>query len=127
MEEPAAAAEAPPRLFQTPAGVRLGPLSLIADGAARNFVLQVGERFFHGFVVRRGEDAFGYVDRCPHAGLPLARVLDGYMTPDGALIACSWHGALFEPQTGACVGGPCVAARLTAWPVTVENGVLKTA
>jgi nitrite reductase/ring-hydroxylating ferredoxin subunit len=31
-------------------------------------------------VVRRGEAAFGYVDRCPHAGLPLAQVLDRYLT-----------------------------------------------
>ena len=126
-EEPIAAAEAPARLFKTPSGVKLGPLSLIADGAARNFVLQIGKAYFHGFVVRRGEDAFGYVDRCPHAGLPLAQELDAYMTPDGALIACSWHGALFEPQTGACVGGPCLGARLTPWPVVVDDGVLKTA
>ena len=105
----------------------LGPLSLIADGAARNFVLQIGERFFRGFVVRRGDAVFGYVDRCPHAGLPLAQKLDDYLTPDGALIACSWHGALFEPESGACVGGPCVGAALTPWPVTVKDRVLKTA
>ena len=127
MDEPAAAPEAPARLLKTPAGVTLGPLSLIADGEARNFVLQIGEAYFHGFVVRRGEEAFGYVDRCPHAGLPLAQKLDDYVTAGGRLIACSWHGALFEPETGLCVGGPCAGSRLTAWPVIVEDGVLKTA
>lgn len=125
--EPATPVEGPPRLCKTPAGVALGPLSLIANGKARNFVLQIGDRYFHGFVVRRGDAAFGYVDRCPHAGLPLAQVLDDYLTPDGGLIACSWHGALFEPQTGACVGGPCTGGRLTPWPVTVVDGVLRTA
>jgi len=40
------------RLNATPAGVRLGPVELIADRKARNFVLQVGERRFHGLVVR---------------------------------------------------------------------------
>ncbi|CAN5236344.1 Rieske (2Fe-2S) protein [soil metagenome] len=125
--EPAAPAEAPLKLTATPAGVTLGPLTLIADGAARNFVLQIGERFFHGFVVRRGDAAFGYVDRCPHMGLPLAQTLDAYLSPDASLIACSWHGALFEPQTGLCVGGPCAGARLTPWPVVVADGVLTTA
>jgi nitrite reductase/ring-hydroxylating ferredoxin subunit len=112
----------PLRVNATPAGVRLGALDLIGDGKARNFVLQVGNGRFHGFVVRLGETARGYVDRCPHAGLPLARQLDEYTTPDGALIACSWHGALFDPESGRCVGGPCLGARLTPWPIKVRDG-----
>ena len=117
----------PARLSSTPAGVKLGPLELIADGAARNFVLQIGEGFFHGFVVRRGEQVRGYVDRCPHAGLPLAQKLDDYLTPTGDLIACSWHGALFDIDTGACVGGPCTGASLRPWPVTLADGWIRTA
>ena len=115
------------KLVETPAGVVLGPLDLIADGAARNFVLQMRAGRFHGFVVRRGDAVFGYVDRCPHAGLPLARELDGYLTGDGGLIQCGWHGALFEVASGACVGGPCVGARLTPWSVVVRDGVILTA
>ena len=115
------------RVFATPAGVKLGPLDAIADGAARNYVLQLRAGRFHGFVVRRGEAVWGYVDRCPHAGVTLARALDDYLTPAGDLIACSWHGALFEVEDGLCVGGPCAGARLTAWPVTVVNGTLVTA
>lgn len=115
------------RLTATPAGVKLGPLAQIGDGAARNFVLQLRAGRFHGFVVRRGEGVWGYVDRCPHMGLPLAQVLDRYLTPDGSLIACSWHSALFEPETGLCVGGPCGGARLTPWPVAVSDGQIVTA
>ena len=115
------------RLAKTAAGIELGALSRISDGAARNFVLQTRAGRFHGFVVRRGEAVWGYVDRCPHMGLPLAQVLDQYLTPDGSLIACSWHAALFDPETGACVGGPCRGARLTPWPVTVRDGQIVTA
>lgn len=115
------------RVWSTPAGVNLGPLELIADGGARNYVLRIGDNRFHGFVVRKGEAVFGYADRCPHAGLPLAQQLDQYLTPDGGLIACSWHGAVFAVETGACVGGPCVGARLTPWPVEVREGRVVTA
>ena len=114
-------------LSATPAGVALAPLSDIADGTARNFVLQMRAGRFHGFVVRRGAAAVGYVDRCPHAGVPLARQLDDYLTPSGSMIACSWHGALFTLDDGLCVGGPCLGQRLTAWPVTVTNGIVTTA
>ena len=115
------------RVWSTPAGVKLGPLDQIADPGARNYVLQIGDKRFHGFVVRRGGAAFGYVDRCPHAGLPLAQALDQYLTPDGGLIACAWHGALFDVATGAGVGGPCAGARLWPWPVRVEGGRIVTA
>ena len=115
------------RVYTTPAGVPLCTLEVIADGAARNFVLQIGEAFFHGFVVRKGETVFGYVDRCPHQGLPLAKTLDDYLTPDRSLITCAWHGALFRIDDGACIGGPCPGAKLTRWPVRVEGGVIKTA
>lgn len=115
------------RLSSTPAGVRLGPLGVIADGGARNFVLQIGSQYFHGFVVRRGSDVRGYVDLCPHQGLPLAQKLDDYLTPDGSLIACSWHSALFRIEDGVCVGGPCGGARLTPWPVQVVDDFIVTA
>ena len=114
-------------MLATPAGVTLGPLDLIADGAARNYVLQLRAGRFHGFVVRRGAQAFGYVDRCPHMGLPLAQTLDAYLTPARDLIACSWHSALFAIEDGACVGGPCMGQRLSPWPVRIVDGLLVTA
>ena len=70
---------------------------------------------------------YGYVDRCPHAGLPLPQRLDVYLTLDESLIQCSWHGALFRIPDGACVGGPCAGARLTAWPVRIVDGRVQTA
>ena len=115
------------RIWSTRAGINLGPLDLIADGKARNYVLRIGDKRFHGFVVRRGEAVFGYVDRCPHAGLPLAQELDRYLTPDGDLIMCSWHGAVFTVEEGTCVGGPCVGARLSPWPVEAREGRIVTA
>lgn len=114
------------RVYATPAGIHLGPVDLIAPDGARNFVVQFKSGRFHGFVVRRGDAVYGYVDKCPHMGLPLARKLDDYLTPGGELLTCGWHGALFEIETGDCVGGPCSGARLAAWPVYLENGSIVT-
>ncbi len=114
------------RLYVTPAGVVLGPLDQIADRAARSFVVQLRAGRFHGFIVRQGDSVRGYVDRCPHMHLPLAQVLDDYLSPSGELIACSWHGALFVIDDGRCVGGPCAGQSLTPWPVAVSDGALVT-
>ncbi len=115
------------RVFATPAGVTIGPLADIPDGTARNYVLQLRAGRFHGFVVRRGGAVFGYVDRCPHMGLPLAQTLDAYLTPDRSAITCSWHAALFAIDDGRCLGGPCPGQSLTVWPVTVVGDAIVTA
>ena len=52
--------------------------------------------------------------------------LDAYLTPDATRIMCSWHGAVFRIADGHCEGGPCMGARLTPWPVRVEDGVIVT-
>lgn len=127
MSEEAAGTEARPRVWKTPANVPLCAEADLPDPGARSLVLQIGEAFFHGFVVRKDGQVAGYVDRCPHAGHPLALELDRYLTPDGTLILCGWHGAVFEPLTGLCVGGPCAGGRLTPWPVRVVGGIVRTA
>ena len=68
---------------------------------------------------RHGESA-------DYMGLPLAQELDRYLTRDGRLIACSWHGALFRIADGQCVGGPCSGTHLQPWPVTVQDGDIVT-
>ncbi len=114
------------RLSATPPNIRLCRLDDIPDGRARNFVIALRAGRFHGFVVRRGNGVFGYVDRCPHMGLPLAQVLDDYLAPSGGAIACSWHGALFAIENGRCLGGPCAGAGLLGWPVDVVEGAVMT-
>jgi nitrite reductase/ring-hydroxylating ferredoxin subunit len=114
------------RVYTTPPGVKLVPVADIAEPGARSVVVQIGEAYFHGLLVHRDGVIRGYVDRCPHLGVPLARKLDDYLTPDANLIACSWHGALFRVEDGMCVGGPCAGGRLTQWPVTVVDGIVTT-
>jgi len=115
------------KVWSTPPNVPLCALDAIPEPGARNFVLQIGEAYFHGFVVRKDGAVRGYVDRCPHMGVPLAQALDRYLTSDADLIMCGWHGALFTIDDGLCVGGPCVGQRLRPWPLEVRDGILRTA
>ena len=89
-------------------------------------VVQVGDALFHGFVVHKDGAVRGYVDRCPHTGLPLAQDPGAYLTPQADLIACAWHGALFRIADGLCIGGPCAGRGLTPWPVRVADGFIVT-
>jgi nitrite reductase/ring-hydroxylating ferredoxin subunit len=102
-------------------GVRLCALADIADPGSKGFLFRDGEKWFLGFVARRDGEVHGYLDRCPHTGLPLAPVPDRYLTRDGDLILCGSHGALFRIGSGVCVAGPCVGRSLWPWPVRVEG------
>jgi nitrite reductase/ring-hydroxylating ferredoxin subunit len=97
-------------------------LTDIEDPGARGFVMGTGDWPLRGFVVRCGDEVRGYVNHCPHAGHPLNLQPHKFLTPDGALILCSSHGALFEKQTGYCVAGPCAGHSLRPVPLTVEAG-----
>ncbi len=109
------------------AASRLCELADIADPGAKGFIFRHGDYLFLGFVVRRGGAIAGFVDRCPHAGNPLAAFGDRYLTREGDLILCAAHGALFRPTDGLCIGGPCAGRALTPWPVRVEGDEILTA
>jgi len=108
-------------------GERLCAVAEIADPGAKGFVFRKDDALFAGFVVRRGDALLGYIDRCPHAGTPLAMLPDRYLTREGDLILCATHGALFRPDDGLCLAGPCVGRTLWPWPIAVVGDAVVTA
>ncbi|MEH6566769.1 MAG: Rieske (2Fe-2S) protein [Halopseudomonas sp.] len=76
------------------------------------------------FAVRQGERVFVYENRCPHRGVPLEWVADQFLDSSGRLIQCATHGALFLPESGECVAGPCVGQSLRQLPCRVSGDQL---
>jgi nitrite reductase/ring-hydroxylating ferredoxin subunit len=99
----------------------------LPDPGSRAFTLGTGDWPLRGFVVRRGEGIFAYLNRCPHAGHPLNWQPDRFLTADQALIVCSSHGALFDIASGACMGGPCAGRGLRTIEVEVIEGCVMLA
>ena len=96
-------------------------LAELPDPGARAFTMGSGDWPLRGFVVRRGAQVFGYLNRCPHAGHPLNWTGNEFLTPDQSLLMCHSHGACFDIATGACVIGPCVGRELRTIAVRVEH------
>jgi nitrite reductase/ring-hydroxylating ferredoxin subunit len=92
----------------------------VGPGRGMGFQLPVGDRpSVDGFVVNHAGEHRAYVNRCPHAGTTLDRLPHRFLTEDGRYLVCSTHGAVFAPETGVCVEGPCPGARLL--PLRVER------
>lgn len=61
-----------------------------------------------------------FENRCPHLGVPLQAEPHAFLEAGGELIQCAMHGALFLPESGECVFGPCQGRHLDAVPVSVD-------
>lgn len=71
------------------------------------------------FFVRYDGRAYGYLNRCAHVPMELDWVEGQFFESSGLYLMCATHGAIYAPDTGRCVGGPCRGARLR--PVEVEE------
>lgn len=96
----------------------------LADPDSREFRIGDGDWPFKGFVVRQGNDVFAYRNSCKHLGHPLNWQPDSFLTQDRANIICSSHGAIYEIDTGLCIGGPCLGKSLSVLPVQIRDGVI---
>lgn len=97
-------------------------LADLADPGSRAFRAGTGDWPLRGFIVRRGEQVWAYLNRCPHAGHPLDWLPDRFLDAEESLIQCGSHGALFEIDSGYCVAGPCAGQSLVPIAVRVLEG-----
>lgn len=74
------------------------------------------------FVVRYRGVARAFVNRCAHVPMELDWQPGVFFDADGLYLICSTHGAIYDPATGACVGGPCRGGGLTPIPVREADG-----
>ena len=96
--------------------------SALADGGR-------GVRFALGasgaedaFVVRHRGRVSGFVNRCPHVGTELDWNPGEFFDETGLYLICSTHGAIFEPNNGYCVAGPCRGASLQPLEIGERDG-----
>ena len=79
---------------------------------------------FRMFVVRRGDEVWGYVNSCPHQHIPLNYFPDRFVSQDKQFIMCANHAALFNFDDGYCISGPCAGETLQRVPIDVRDGKL---
>jgi nitrite reductase/ring-hydroxylating ferredoxin subunit len=99
--------------------------SLVDAGQAARFEIRRGDRELPAFAVAFDGEVHAWVNVCPHRGTSLDWQPGEVFDDSGIYLICSTHGALFEPDTGVCIDGPCRGAMLSAVPVTVQEGEVR--
>ncbi len=78
------------------------------------------------FVVRKDDQAYAYVNECPHQSLPMNWNSDNMMTRNRERILCVMHGATFDIESGEMHTGPVSRERcLMKVPIVIEDGQVR--
>jgi len=94
-------------------------------GLGVRYQLKRSEQLYSAFAIRYQQVVYSYINSCAHLGIELDWTPGYLFDQDGRYLICSTHGALFEPESGFCVAGPCIGKSLT--PVAVsekDNAIL---
>ena len=76
-------------------------------------------------VSRLGDTVYGWINSCPHTGVPLDQEPDRLMDLSGQFLMCSYHGAIFTLGSGVCLRGPCKGKKLMSFPVLLDDRQIK--
>jgi nitrite reductase/ring-hydroxylating ferredoxin subunit len=93
------------------------------SGLAVSFDVTYGGQACRAFVVRHEGVAHAYLNRCAHVAMEMDWQPDRFFDDTGRWLLCSTHGAVYEPSTGACRGGPCRGG-LVKIEVVEQDGVV---
>lgn len=92
---------------------------LVDGGAGVRRAARLGGDDVVVFFVRYDGRAYGYLNRCAHVPMELDWAEGQFFESSGLYLMCATHGAIYAPDTGKCVGGPCRGGRLR--PVQVDE------
>lgn len=97
-------------------------LSSLQELDTKGFKVKIKRKTADIFVVKKEGVVYGYQNECPHARSPLEWNPDEFLDNEKAFIQCTFHGALFEIESGKCVSGPCNGVGLKPVALDVEGG-----
>ncbi len=80
---------------------------LVNSALAVAFEVMHEKRMCWAFAVRYQEQVYAYLNRCAHVPMEMDYQPNRFFDSSGHLLMCATHGATYQPQTGACRGGPC--------------------
>ncbi len=96
----------------------------LAPGTTKKFGLECGGRRVNGLVVNHDGALHAWVNRCPHVGTPLDLWDNEFLSEDQRTLVCATHGAVFAPDSGRCLAGPCAGDALKPLPVRRDGDTI---
>ncbi|TCS71467.1 nitrite reductase/ring-hydroxylating ferredoxin subunit [Sulfuritortus calidifontis] len=91
-------------------------------GRGVRFEAQWGGQPTPAFVIRFKGRVYGYLNRCGHIPVELDFQPGEFFDDSRLYLVCATHGALYAPESGACLGGRCERRGLLPLEVIERDG-----
>lgn len=114
----------PPSIVLQPGDYVCASNQLLEGGCGVRFLVEHCGHIGPAFAVRHAGCTVAYLNRCAHKLVELDWQEGEFFDAEHRYLVCTTHGALYDPASGVCVGGPCRGAALTAIPVHEVNGAV---
>lgn len=98
--------------------------AVVEKGAGVRFDLPALGPHTTGFVIRSHGQAYAYVNRCAHVPVELDWTPGQFFNVTQEWLICATHGALYAPDSGDCVMGPCKGRQLTRLALAERDGLI---
>ncbi|HVC49546.1 MAG TPA: Rieske 2Fe-2S domain-containing protein [Burkholderiales bacterium] len=94
---------------------------VIEQGKGFRFDVEIEGEVMPAFIVRHLGRVRAYINRCAHVPVELDWQEGEFFDSSGLYLVCSTHGAVYAPESGRCLGGPCVGKHLIPLEVFEED------
>ena len=81
--------------------------ALVDGGRAVAFDVRYCGQICRAFAIRYHGRVHAYLNRCTHVPMEMDYQEGQFFDDTGRWLLCATHGAAYQPDTGACAGGPC--------------------
>ncbi|WP_312303244.1 Rieske (2Fe-2S) protein [Diaphorobacter nitroreducens] len=81
--------------------------ALVDGGRAVAFDVRYYGQICRAFAIRYQGRVHAYLNRCTHVPMEMDYQEGQFFDDTGRWLLCATHGAAYQPDTGACAGGPC--------------------
>jgi nitrite reductase/ring-hydroxylating ferredoxin subunit len=96
---------------------------LVNSGDAVPFDVVYCGRTARGFAIRFDGQVHAYLNQCTHVPTEMDYQPNRFFDSSGSWLMCATHGAMYRPDSGRCIGGPCRGG-LIKIALTERDGVV---
>jgi nitrite reductase/ring-hydroxylating ferredoxin subunit len=104
--------------------LKIAAVKDVKEGQSLKFEIPRKDRKSEAFVIKKNGKFYSYLNLCRHWTVGLDFDDNDFFSEDKEWLVCKNHGAIYEPDTGICNGGPCGGAALYRVPLIEKEQTL---
>lgn len=96
----------------------------LKNNQSKKFMIRRPDRVTEAFLIKKDGRYYAYLNLCRHWTVGLDFDDNEFFSEDREWLVCKNHGAVYNPISGDCEGGPCGGAALYRVPLVEKEAFI---